>query len=105
MKTAFRFSQVGQAHKLRNVGVVTDVTLKIWIGIAPLFCRHPEQCHIQHIGFVGIDQGNLTGGQLRRDQILLDGVRMNAIIDLGKVALDVPTKLLHFLGLEALKTP
>ena len=28
---------------------------------------------------------------------------MNAIIDLGKVALDIPAKLFHFLGLEPLK--
>ena len=95
--------QIGQAHKLRNVGIVADVAFKIRVGIAPLFGRHTKQRHIQDIGFIGIDQGNLPGRQFRWDQILLDGIRVNAIIDLGKVALDIPAKLLQLLGLEPLK--
>ena len=47
--------QIGQAHKLRNVGIVADVSFELRMGIASLFGRHPEQCHIQNIGFVGID--------------------------------------------------
>ena len=62
-----------------------------------------DRHHIQNIGFVGIDQGNLTGRQFRRDQIFFDSIGMNPIIDLGKVALDVPTELFHLLGLEELK--
>jgi len=73
------------------------------MGIPPLLGRHAEQGHVQDISLVGIDQGNLPSGQFRRDQILFDGIRMNAIIDLGKVALDIPAKLFHFLGLEPLK--
>ena len=58
------------------------------MGIPPLLGRHAEQGHVQDISLVGIDQGNLPSGQFRRDQIFLDGIRMNAIVDLGKVALD-----------------
>ena len=95
--------QIGQAHELRYIGIVADVSFKIRMGIAPLFGRHTKQRHIQNIGFVSIDQRNLPRRQLRWDQILLDGICVNTIIDLGKVALDVPTELLHLLGLEPLK--
>ena len=73
------------------------------MGIPPLLGRHAEQSHVQDIRLIGIDQGNLPSGQFRRNQIFLDGIRMNAIIDLGKVALDIPAKLLQLLGLEPLK--
>ena len=85
--------QIGQAHELRNVGIVADVAFELRMGIAPLFGRHPEQCHIQNIGFVGIDQRNLPSRQFRRDQVFLDGICVNAVIDLGKVALDVPNRV------------
>ena len=84
--------QIRQAHELRNVGIVTDVAFDIRMGIAPLFGRHTKQRHIQNIDFVGIDQGNLPCRQLRWNQIFLDSVRVDAIIDLGKVALDVPSQ-------------
>ena len=48
--------QIGQAHKLRDIGIVPNVTLKVRMGIAPLFGRSCQQRHIQNIGFVGIDQ-------------------------------------------------
>lgn len=73
------------------------------MGIPPLLGRHAEQRHVQDISLVGIDQGNLTGGQFRRNQIFLDGICVNTVIDLGKVALDVPAKLFHLLSLEAFK--
>ena len=73
------------------------------MGIAPLFGRHTKQRHIQYIGFVGIDQRNLPRRQFRRDQVFLDGICVNTVIDLGKVALDVPAKLFHLLSLEAFK--
>ena len=95
--------QIRQAHELRNVGIVTDVAFDIRMGIAPLFGRHTKQRHIQNIGFVGIDQRNLPRRQFRWNQILLDSICVNTIIDLGKVALDIPAELLHLLGLEAPK--
>ena len=61
------------------------------MGITPLLSGHAEQRHIQDIGFVGIDQRNLPRRQLWRNQIFLDGIGMNPIIDLGKVALDSET--------------
>ena len=85
--------QIGQAHELRNVGIVADVAFELRMGIAPLFGRHTKQRHIQYIGFVGIEQRNLPRRQPRRNKIFLDGICVNAVIDLGKVALDVPTEL------------
>ena len=95
--------QIGQAHELRYIGIVADVAFKILVGVTLLLGCHTKQRHIQNIGFVGIDQGNLTGGQLRRDQIFFDSIGMNPIIDLGKVALDVPTELFKFFRLEPLE--
>ena len=73
------------------------------MGIPPLLGRHAEQSHVQDISLVGIDQGYLTSRQFRRNQILFDGIRMNTIIDLGKVAFDISAKLFHLLGLESFK--
>ena len=95
-----RFKQVDLL--LRQVradaGLLFDAVLD-----SELLCSHTEQGHVQHIGFTGIHHGNLLCGKLRRDQVLLDSICMDAVIDLGQISLDVPAKLFHFLGLEPLK--
>ena len=58
------------------------------MGITPLLGCHTEQRHIQNVGFIGIDQGNLPGRQFGWNQIFLDGICVNAIIILGKVMID-----------------
>lgn len=95
--------QIGQADQLRDIGVVTDIPFQIGMAVPPLLCSHTEQGHVQHIGFTGIHHGNLLCGKLRRNQVLLDSICMDAVIDLGQISLDVPAKLFHFLGLEPLK--
>ena len=95
--------QIGEADQLRDIGVVSDISFQIRMAVPPLFCSHTEQGHVQNIGFTGIHHGDLLCGKLRRNQIFLDGVRMDAVVDLGQVSLNVPAKLFHFLGLKSLK--
>ena len=95
--------QIGKADQLRDIGVVTDIPFQIGMAVPSLLCGHTEQSHIQDIGFTGIHHGNLLCGKLRWNQILLDGICMDSIVDLGQISLDVPAKLFHFLGLESFK--
>ena len=102
-KYCIQVFQIGQADQLRDIGVVADVSFEIRMAVPPLLCSHTEEGHVQDIGFTGIHYGNLLWGKLWRNQILLDGIRMDAVVDLGQISLDVPAKLFHLLGLEPLK--
>ena len=64
--------QIGQAHKLRDICVISNITLEVGIGFPPLLCGHTKECHVQNICFIGIDQRDLSGRQLLRDEIFLD---------------------------------
>ena len=62
-----------------------------------------EQGQIQHIGFGGIDQRGLLGAEGGGDQMLLDGVGVDAVVDFGKVAANVPAQRFSLIFLEALE--
>lgn len=95
--------QIGQTHKLRDVGVVPNIAFEVRVGFAPFLCGHAKQRHVQNICFIGIDQRNLSGGQCLWDEIFLDSIGMYPVIDLGEISLDIPAKLFHLLGLEPFK--
>ena len=95
--------QVGQAHELRDVGLIADVALAARLAITPLPGRLAEQGYVQQVGFARVDQGGLLWGDLGWNEVLLDGVGVNAVVDLGEVAADVPTELIALPFLEALE--
>ena len=80
-KYGVQIFQIGKAHELRNICVIPDIALQLRVTIPPLLCGHAKQSHVQDICFTGVNEGNLLGGEFRRDQVLLDGVGMDAIID------------------------
>lgn len=51
-----------------------------------------EQRHVEDIGFVGIDERLGSGRYVFRNQVLLDGVGMNPVIDLGQLPVEVPAE-------------
>ena len=102
-KHRIQIFQVGQTDKLRHVGIVTDISLQIWMTISPLLRRHAKKRHILYIGFIGIHKRNLSCRKFRGNESFLYSIRMDAVIDFGKISLDIPTELFEFLGLESLK--
>ena len=86
-----------------GIGLVADVALRPTVGVTPLLGSHPEESHVQNVGFAGVDKIDLGARQLRRNQVGLDGVGMNPVVDLREVALDVPAKLLELLLLQPLE--
>lgn len=74
---------VGQHQQLFDGRVVAHVAIKRGVGIAPLLCGEAEQGHVQQVGFVGVGDGSLRRRDLRRDQVLLDRIGVDAVIDLG----------------------
>jgi hypothetical protein len=95
--------EVGEAHELGAGGLVADVALFAGVLAPPLGGRLAEEGHVQHIGLAGIDEAGLGFAQLRRDEMGLDGVGVDAVVDLGEVAADVPAEGLALGFLEPLK--
>src|SRR5579859_1865392 len=95
--------QIGETDKLGDVGVVTDVAFVAGVGIAPRLCGDAEKGHVENIGLGGVDQIDLAGSKSWGDQILFDGIGMDAVVDFGEVATDVPAELLTLDILQALE--
>ncbi len=94
--------EIGEDNELLQRGVVADVAVGSGLGVAPLFCGLAEEGDVEKVRFAGIDGGSLRFGDGWRNEGVLDGVGVDAIVDLGEGALEVPTKLqaVVFLVLE-----
>ncbi len=95
--------EIGEDDELLQRSVVADVALGVGMGIAPLFRGLAEEGDVEQVGFVGIDERGLGLGDGRRDERLFDGVGVDAVIDLGERALEIPPELepVVFVVLEA----
>ena len=85
--------QVGQADQLRNIGFIADIALATGVFIPPLLGGFTEQRHVQQVGFAGVNLTDLLRCQRGRNQFGFDRIGVNAVVDLGQVAADVPTQL------------
>ena len=95
--------QIREANELGTGGLVADVALFAGVLAAPLGGGLAEEGHVEHIGLAGIDEAGLGFAQLRRDEVGLDGVGVDAVVDLSEVAADVPAESLALGVLEPLK--
>ena len=95
--------QIREANELGTGGLVADVALFAGVLAAPLGGGLAEEGHVEHIGLAGIDEAGLGFAQLRRDEVGLDGVGVDAVVDLSEVAADVPAESLALGFLEPLK--
>ena len=59
--------------------------------------------HVEYISFAGIYNRRLCQSKFRRNQVLLDGIRVYMIVDLRKFTFGTPSELGLFLGFEALE--
>ena len=99
--------EVGEDDELFERGVVADVALGVGVGVAPLLGGLSEKGDIEEVGLAGINRGGLSLRDGRRKEGLLDGVGVDAVIDFGEGALEIPIQLqaVVFIVLEALEFP
>jgi hypothetical protein len=95
--------QIGEAHELGAGGVVANVAFIARVVAAPLRGGLAEEGHVEHVGLTGIDEVCLSLGEFGRDEVGLDGVGVDAVVDLGEVAADVPAERLALGFLEPLE--
>lgn len=97
--------EVGEDNQLLQRRVVADVALGIGMGVPPLFGGLAEEGDIEHVRLAGIDGRGLRPGDGGRDERFLDGIRVDAVVDLGEGALEVPLELeaVIFIIFEALE--
>ena len=97
--------EIGEDDELLQRGVVADVAVGIGVGVAPLFRSLAEKGDVEEIRLAGVGEAGLGFGDSGGNERLLDRVGVDAVVDLGKGALEVPIKLeaVVFLVLEALE--
>jgi len=97
--------QIGEDDELLQRGVVAKVALGIGMRIAPLLRGLAEEGDVEEVRFVSIDEARLLTVHVGRDESLLDNIGVDAVIDLGEGALEVPGELesVVFVVLEALE--
>ena len=83
---------VGKHEQLFDGGMVAHVAFEFGVGVTPLFRCLAEKGDIEHIGFVGVGDRGLSGRDFRRNEVCLYGVGVNAVIELGEGAVEVPGK-------------
>ena len=74
---------VCEDEELLDAGVFAHVAFQAGIGIAPLAGCDAEEGNIQKVGLGGISHGSLSGGDFRRNEVCLDGIRVDAVVQLG----------------------
>ena len=85
--------QIGKDDKLFQRSVIADVSLGVRMGIAPLFRGLAEEGDVEQVGLGGIDEPGLGLRDGGRDEGFLYRIGVDAVIDLGEGALEVPTEL------------
>ena len=72
-----------ETYQLIDSCVVTDVAFQVWIGFAPLFGSHSKHSHIQHVGFLGINDACLSSRDFCWYQVVLDGIGVYVVVYFG----------------------
>ncbi len=84
--------QVGGDEELSEGRVVAHVAVLAGVGVAPFACGLTEEGDVEEVGFVGVGDGRLFRGDLGRDEVCLDGVGVEAVVDLGQSAIEIPSE-------------
>ena len=84
--------EIGEDNKLLERCVIADISISVGMRIAPLLRGPAEKGDVEQVGFVGIDELRLSFGDRGWEERLLDGVRVDAVVDLGQGSLEVPAE-------------
>jgi len=95
--------QIRKDDQLLQRSVVADIPVGVGMGVAPFSGGLAKEGDVGQVGFAGIDERRLLFCDGGGNERLLDGIRVDAVIDLGQGALEVPTELepVVFLVFEA----
>ena len=58
---------IGQTDQFVDGCIIPDIAFQVGILLAPRLCSHAEHGHIQHVGFVGVDDARLFRGHFGRN--------------------------------------
>ena len=83
---------VGQHEQLLDGGVVAHVAFELGVGVAPLLRSLTEERDVEEVGLVGVRDGGLRGRDLGRDEMGLHRVGVDAVVELGEGAVEVPSE-------------
>jgi hypothetical protein len=93
MKQGVDAFHIAQYHQLLKGGMVPYIALGIGVGLPPLNSGFAEKGHVQQVGLAGIYGRRILLSKQLRDEVFLDRIGMDAVIDLGQNALDMPALL------------
>ncbi len=85
-----RALNVGQHEQLLHRRVFAHVAFEFGVGVAPLFRRLAKERHVENIRLAGVGDGGLARRDFRRDEVCLDGIGVDAVIELGESAVEIP---------------
>ena len=81
---------IGEHQQLLDAGIFTQVAFKFWVGVAPLPGGHAEECYVQHVRLVCIDNRRLYRGNGGGNDVSFDRVGVNPVVQLRERAIEVP---------------
>lgn len=73
------------------------------MGIAPFKCRHAEEGDVQYVCLAGIYAACLLRRHFRRNEILLDGIRVDMVVYFREFSLGRPSQQSLFLLFQPLE--
>lgn len=83
--------------------LVADIPARVRIILAPLLGSLSEKGHVEQTDLRRIDQPDLVLSQFYEDQVLLDGIGVETVVDLGQFPAYIPTELGLPILLESLE--
>ena len=96
--------KVCKHKKLFYSRMISHISTKLGVILAPLGGGHSKQSNVQHVCFIGIYKALLVCRYLRRNKIFLYGFRMKLIIGFGKQPFYIPVQSepVSFIGFKPL---
>jgi len=85
--------EIGKHDQLLQWRVIADVALGVRVSVAPLLRGLSEEGDVEQVGLVRVDEGGLLLAHGDRNERLLDGIGVDAVVDLGEGALEAPPEL------------
>ncbi len=73
--------------------MVAEVAFGTWVGVAPLLGGLAKERHVEQISLARVDELGLDFGDGGGNEGFLDRIGVDAVVDLGQSALQVPAEL------------
>lgn len=97
--------EIGKDHKLLKCSIITYVAFVFGMCVPPFACSLSEEGDIEEVRLRRIFEVGLFASDLWRQQDILDGIGVDAVVDFGQCALECPIELqtVILIGFESLK--